>query len=65
MERYRKLFVAIIGGLALFIPEVAGLEGDFASVYDGVVAVLTAFGVFRVPNAPLVGASPLPPRSDF
>jgi uncharacterized membrane protein len=52
MERYRKLFVAIVGGVALFVPEVAGLEGDAASVYDGIVAILTAFGVFRVPNAP-------------
>jgi uncharacterized membrane protein len=52
MARYRKLFVAIVGGVALFVPEVAGMEGDFASVYDGVVAILTAFGVFRVPNEP-------------
>lgn len=52
MARYRKLFVAIVGAVALFVPEVAGLEGDFAAVYDGIVGILTAFGVFRVPNEP-------------
>lgn len=52
VAKYRKLLVAIVGGLALFIPEVAGLEGDAASVYDGVVAILTALGVFAAPNEP-------------
>ena len=51
LAKYRKLLVAVVGGVALFVPEAVGLEGDVMSVYDGVVAILTAFGVFRVTNA--------------
>lgn len=61
MAKYRKAFIAALGVLALFIPEVAGLEGDFAAIYDGVVGLLTAFGVFQVPNEPQ--APPPPPVS--
>jgi len=49
--RYRKAAVAVLGAVALFVPQVAGADADFLSIYDGVVGLLTAFGVFRVPNA--------------
>lgn len=58
MEKYRKAIVALVGAVALFVPEVAGLEGNVGAIYDGVVGILLAFGVFKVPNAP---ASPPPP----
>lgn len=52
MAKYRKAFVAAVGVTALFVPEVAGVEGQFAAIYDGIVGILTAFGVFQVPNEP-------------
>lgn len=60
MARYRKAFVALVGGVALFVPEVAGLEGSAMGIYDGVVALATAFGVFRVENARPVGVGKTP-----
>ena len=56
MERYRKALVALVGAAALFVPELAGL--DIGSLFDTVVGLLTAFGVFAIPNAP---APPEPP----
>lgn len=50
LARYRKAFVALIGVIALFIPEVAGMEGDLAAIYDGVIGLLVALGVFAVKN---------------
>jgi hypothetical protein len=54
MAKYRKALLAALGVLAIFIPEVAGLEGDVASVYDGVVGILTVFGVFQARNEPSI-----------
>lgn len=54
LARYRKALVALVGVAALFIPEVAGMEGDFAAIYDGIVGILTAAGVFAVKNEPEV-----------
>lgn len=51
MAKYRKALVAGLGVAALFVPEVAGAEGNVMLVYDGVVGVLTTFGVFHVTNA--------------
>lgn len=52
MARYRKLLVAVVGVVALFVPEVAGMEDEATNIYDAVVSILTAFGVWRVPNEP-------------
>lgn len=53
MAKYRKAIVAGIGIVALLVPQVAGAEGDLTLVVDGVIGVLTAFGVFQVPNKPV------------
>lgn len=52
MERYRKLLVAVVGLAAMFVPELAGFDDDAGEVFDVVLAVLTAFGVYQVKNAP-------------
>jgi hypothetical protein len=51
MEKYRKLIVVAVGLAATFIPELAGFDDDAGELFDLVIAVLTAFGVYRVPNA--------------
>lgn len=52
MERYRKAFVALAGVVALFVPELVGFEDSVGTLFDTVISLLTAFGVFAVPNAP-------------
>lgn len=52
MARYRKLFVAIVGLAAILVPDLVGLEDELTDIYDSAVAVLTAFGVFKVANEP-------------
>lgn len=55
---YRKLIVALVGAgviiatqLGLAVPDV--LDDDVIAIGDSVISLLTAYGVFRVPNAPL------------
>ena len=51
-KKYRKLIVAIIGVALLAGNEVLGLELGFTAdqIYNGVVAVLTATGVYAASN---------------
>ena len=51
LARIRKAIVAGLALLAILVPQLAGLEGDLIGVFDVVVAVLGAFGVYRIPNA--------------
>lgn len=53
LERYRKAVVAAAGVVAIGIAVIA--DSDFTSregVIKCVIALLTAYGVYRVPNAP-------------
>jgi uncharacterized membrane protein len=57
MSKYRKALVAVAGAAVLVAGQfglvVAGdVPESFGVLFDGVVALLTAFGVFRVPNDP-------------
>lgn len=63
---YRKAIVAAIGVVfivaAQFLSTFAGLQDQLVLVVDGVIGVLTAYGVFRAPNdapAPPTGTAPL------
>ena len=53
---YRKAIVAAIGVVFIVFAQVlsafAGLQDQLVLVVDGVLAILTAYGVFRVPNDP-------------
>ena len=51
-KKYRKLIIAIIGVVLLAGDEVLGLNLGFTAdqIYSGVVAVLTATGVYVVAN---------------
>lgn len=48
----------IAGQLGLVIPD--DVPESVGVIYDGVVALLTAFGVFQVPNDPAVPARSAP-----
>ena len=48
MSKYRKSLVALAGAVVAFVGRRYGIESQ---VYLDVVAVLTAAGVFAVPNA--------------
>lgn len=52
---YRKAIVAAIGVAAIVFPDVIGadLQGGLGDLVDGVLAVLTAVGVFTVRNEPV------------
>jgi hypothetical protein len=58
IAQYRKLAVASVGFALLLVSNIAGVEvgpedSDAAvSIIDGVIALCTTFGVFRVPNEP-------------
>lgn len=52
LARIRKALVAGLGLAAILVPRLAGIEGDAVAIFDSVVAILTAVGVYRVPNAP-------------
>lgn len=63
LAQVRKLFVALIGAGTIIAAEFLGdqafgLNDDLVSIFDSVVALLTAFGVFQVPNAPSVPLAP-------
>lgn len=57
LARVRKLLVAGVGlGLlvasSVFGSDLTGASDEVISIFDGVVALLVALGVYRVPNAP-------------
>lgn len=58
VARYRKAFVAVVGATVLVLSQVFGVAAtdedakNALQVFDGVVGLLTAFGVWRVPNDP-------------
>lgn len=58
VPEYRKALVAVAGAVVLVVPSLVGADGSALAIFDGVVGLLTAFGVYRVPNAP---AAQLPP----
>lgn len=51
MKKYRKILVAVIGLAAIVGNDFLGLDVNGAIIADSVLAVLTAFGVFQLPNA--------------
>jgi hypothetical protein len=57
VAKYRKFVVAAVGAALLVLSQIAGVtvaesvDDDVLKVFDGVVAILTAFGVKQVPNA--------------
>jgi hypothetical protein len=52
LAEYRKAIVAVVGVLVLVAHRHLGfdLTGQEAAIVDLIVASLTAFGVFQVPN---------------
>jgi len=60
LPEYRKALVAGLGVVVMVAPAVAGVDTDTLAVFDGVVGLLTAFGVFRVPNAAPLRLPPPP-----
>ncbi len=53
MSKYSKLIAAVIGVVAIVIgPEILGLADEAKSemIAQSVLALLTAFGVYQVPN---------------
>lgn len=65
----RKLVVASVGlGLlvasSIFGQDLTGATDEAINVFDGAVALLTALGVFQVPNAEVLPPPPLPPRQE-
>jgi len=59
MSKYRKVIVAIVGALVLILSEKAGLEqlvGMEDEIVNAIITLLTAAGVWAVPNSP-------PPKS--
>ena len=56
LAKYRKALVAVIGVLALVVPDLfstvtqSQAETLVSDLYLAVVGILTAYGVFRVPN---------------
>lgn len=55
VDRTRKLVVASVGVAALIGSQIAGVEfgdGFTEAAVTVVIGLLTAFGVYRVPNAP-------------
>lgn len=68
MSKYRKALVALVGAAVLIAGQFGlvlpdGVPEEVGVVFDGVVALLTAFGVFQVPNAP--EPEPLKPGDVF
>ncbi len=52
LKRYSKLIVAIIGVIVIILgPDVLGITGNTSLVAEGIIALLTAAGVYQVPNA--------------
>ncbi len=55
LSNYRKLIVAVLGAVIIAVDQFFGFSADWLNV-DGVMAVvvpiLTAFGVWAVPNTP-------------
>jgi hypothetical protein len=60
MSHYRKLIAAIIGVALMLLHRYLGvdLSGMEPAIIDTVIALLTAFGVWAVPNAPPEGEKP-------
>ena len=55
MQKYRKVIVALVGAFVLIASEEFGaghLIGMEDQLVNGIITMLTAFGVWRVPNAP-------------
>lgn len=51
MSRYSKLIVAVVGLLVVILgPEFLGAVEDTETTAQLVLALLTAFGVYQVPN---------------
>lgn len=47
----RKFTVAAVGAVAVFVPFVAHFDPSATRVWAEIVAVLTALGVYHIPNA--------------
>jgi len=67
LPQVRKLVVAAVGlGLlvasSVFGQDVTGASDEAVAVFDAAVALLTAVGVYQVPNDP---SPPLAERSDW
>lgn len=52
MAKYRKLLVGVLGLAVIVAPQFTGAEDSVVALFDAVVAVLTAFGIYQVPNEP-------------
>jgi hypothetical protein len=57
MEKYRKAVVAAVGAAALLLAglgleEYAGAEDEALVLVNAVIGLLTAVGVYKVPNDP-------------
>jgi len=53
VKNYSKLWIAGIGLLALVLgPDVMGIVQDEAKLYQGLLAIVTAYGIYQVPNTP-------------
>ncbi len=53
IQRYSKLIAAVIGVVVIIIgPDMLGLTDTTALITETAIAVLTAIGVYQVPNAP-------------
>ncbi len=51
MSRYNKLIAAVVGLIAIILgPDVLGLTEQPETIVQSALAVLTAFGVYQLPN---------------
>ncbi len=51
--KYSKLIVAVIGVVVIILgPDFLGLTGQPSLIAEGILGLLTAFGVYQVTNAP-------------
>ena len=59
---YRKLIAALVGGIALLLSS-SGIVVD-SQLLDFVITALTAYAVWRLPNAPQLPADPGDPLAE-
>ncbi|MGI9504291.1 MAG: hypothetical protein ACR2RE_14685 [Geminicoccaceae bacterium] len=52
MKKYRKFIAAVVGLSAIVLNDFVGLDAGTSNlIADSILGVLTAFGVYQLPNA--------------